>query len=77
MDGAKDGVIYFSLGSTFSGSTTPEFFNAAFVRAFSKIKQRVLWKIDSPPSNIPKNVMTVKWAPQLDILRKLFKKSDL
>lgn len=73
MDEAKSGVIYFSLGSTFSGSSMPENFNNAFVRAFSKIRERVLWKIEPPPSNLSNNVMTVTWAPQQEILRKFIR----
>jgi glucuronosyltransferase len=41
----------------------------AFVEAFSKLKQRVLWKweTDSLPGQ-PKNMMLGKWLPQSDIL---------
>jgi glucuronosyltransferase len=44
----------------------------AFLEAFSKIKQRVLWKweTDSLPGQ-PSNVKMGKWLPQSDILGEL------
>jgi hypothetical protein len=39
------------------------------VLALSKLKQRVLWKLDiEAPFQISDNVMTVKWMPQDKIL---------
>jgi glucuronosyltransferase len=44
----------------------------AFLEAFSKLKQRVLWKweTDSLPEQ-PSNVKLDKWLPQSDILGEL------
>jgi glucuronosyltransferase len=44
----------------------------AFLQAFSKLKQRVLWKweADSLPGQ-PSNVKFGKWLPQSDILGEL------
>lgn len=69
MDEAKEGVIFFSLGSNIPDGKLPEHIKDAFVTAFSKLKQRVLWKIktDSIPE-ISSNVKLLKWAPQQDIL---------
>jgi len=37
--------------------------------ALSKLKQRVLWKLDiEVPFDIPDNVMIVKWMPQSEVL---------
>jgi glucuronosyltransferase len=69
LDEASDGVIYFSLGSNLKSSEMPEDKKQAFLEAFSKLKQRVLWKweTDSLPGQ-PSNVKLGKWLPQSDIL---------
>lgn len=70
IDGADRGLIYFSLGSTFSGATMPDYMRDAFIQAFRKIPQRVLWKIDMLPADLPPNVMTAGWVQQIDVLGK-------
>ncbi|XP_049956948.1 UDP-glycosyltransferase UGT5-like [Schistocerca serialis cubense] len=69
LDGATDGVIYFSFGSNVKGSTLPEDKRRAFLEAFAQLPQRVLWKweVDSLPGQ-PENVMIAKWLPQQDVL---------
>jgi hypothetical protein len=71
IDDAPDGVIFFSMGSNLQSSDMPEAKRQAFLEAFSKLKQRVLWKweTDSLPGQ-PKNVMLGKWLKQSDILGK-------
>jgi UDP:flavonoid glycosyltransferase YjiC (YdhE family) len=67
--GPAIGVIYFSMGSNLHSSQMGDGKRQAFLEAFSKLKQRVLWKweTDSLPGQ-PKNVMLGKWLPQSDIL---------
>ncbi|PNF23047.1 UDP-glucuronosyltransferase 1-1 [Cryptotermes secundus] len=69
LDEASDGVIYFSMGSNLKSSQMPDSMINAFVEAFSKLKQRILWKweTDTLPGQ-PKNVKLGKWLPQSDIL---------
>ncbi|XP_021934412.1 UDP-glucuronosyltransferase 2B20-like [Zootermopsis nevadensis] len=69
LDESPQGVIYFSMGSVLQGSLMPETARNAFLEAFSKLKQRVLWKweIESLPGQ-PSNVKLGKWLPQSDIL---------
>ncbi|XP_049862076.1 UDP-glycosyltransferase UGT5-like isoform X2 [Schistocerca gregaria] len=69
LDGAKNGVIYFSLGTNVKGSTISEHKRIAFLEAFVQLPQRVLWKWegDSLPGQ-PENVMIAKWLPQQDVL---------
>lgn len=72
MDGAENGVVLFSLGSIAKSSKfSPEKRNAV-LKAFSKIKQKVIWKWeqDSFPEK-PGNVYFFKWLPQTDILGKI------
>nr|QPA18392.1 UDP-gluconosyltransferase [Trialeurodes vaporariorum] len=66
---AKDGVIYFSLGSNFESRLMSDERKRLFLDAFAQLPQRVLWKYedDSLP-NIPSNVIIKKWFPQTDIL---------
>jgi hypothetical protein len=69
LDEAPDGVIYFSMGSHLQGYLMPESKRNNFLGAFSKLRQRVLWKWES--DNLPgrpSNVKFGKWLPQSDIL---------
>jgi glucuronosyltransferase len=69
LDEASDGVIYFSMGSHLQSTLMPESKRNAFLGAFSKLKQRVLWKWESDTlPGQPSNVKLGKWLPQSDIL---------
>lgn len=69
MDDAKDGVIYFSLGSNFKSSLLAKNKLDALLNTFSKLKQRILfkWETEILPGK-PDNMMIAKWLPQDDIL---------
>ncbi|TGZ51158.1 UDP-glucuronosyltransferase 2B17 [Temnothorax longispinosus] len=71
LDGAKTGVIVISLGTNLKWKTVELNKIKSIVLALSKLKQRVLWKLDAKakvPFKIPDNVMTVKWIPQREVL---------
>ncbi|XP_049937986.1 UDP-glucosyltransferase 2-like [Schistocerca serialis cubense] len=69
LDGAKHGVIYFSLGSNVRSATLPEHKKQAFIDAFRELPQRVIWKFEEDTlTNLPPNVLVRKWLPQQDIL---------
>ncbi|XP_055917568.1 UDP-glucosyltransferase 2 [Eupeodes corollae] len=69
IDNSKNGVIYFSLGSYMKSTDMPPEKIQIILKAFSKVKQNVLWKYeDDSIKNLPKNVMIKKWMPQNDIL---------
>lgn len=69
LDSATDGVILFSMGSIIQATQWPEDTREAFVKAFGKLKQKVLWKYESETlPNKPENVMISPWIPQRDIL---------
>jgi MGT family glycosyltransferase len=69
MSSSKDGVILFSLGSIFKGQDMPEETRKAFLNAFARLKQRVLWKWDfGDMTDLPPNVKLSKWLPVQDIL---------
>nr|XP_019537579.2 UDP-glucuronosyltransferase 1-1-like isoform X1 [Aedes albopictus]XP_029735708.1 UDP-glucuronosyltransferase 1-1-like isoform X1 [Aedes albopictus] len=69
LDDSKHGVIYFSMGSMLKGCKFPEEKRNAFISAFSKLKETVLWKYENTSlPNKPKNVFIRKWMPQRDVL---------
>ncbi|XP_044728495.1 UDP-glycosyltransferase UGT5-like [Chrysoperla carnea] len=69
MDDAKQGVIYFSLGSNVRSSDLGEKRINEILKVFSKLPQKIIWKweTDTLPGQ-PKNVLISKWLPQNDIL---------
>ncbi|XP_065218985.1 UDP-glycosyltransferase UGT5-like [Planococcus citri] len=68
IDESEHGVIYFCMGSLFKMETFPESKRIAFLRAFSKLPQRVLWKWDGDLQGKTDRIFTSKWMPQRDIL---------
>ncbi|CAG9762824.1 unnamed protein product [Ceutorhynchus assimilis] len=66
---STSGLIYFSLGSLIKGHTFPEGQLGAFMKVFSKLPQRVLWKWEEQTmKDKPDNIMLTEWAPQYDVL---------
>lgn len=71
VEGAKDGVIYFSLGSNMQGTSLPEEKRNAFLAAFAKFPNyRIIWKweTDAYFPGQADNIMFSKWIPQQDLL---------
>uniref|UniRef100_A0A2A4K0I8 UDP-glycosyltransferases domain-containing protein n=1 Tax=Heliothis virescens TaxID=7102 RepID=A0A2A4K0I8_HELVI len=68
MDGAKNGVIYFSMGSNLKSADMPDELKASLVKMFGTLKQTVLWKFEEVLPNLPPNLHIIKWAPQQSIL---------
>nr|AHX56944.1 UDP-glycosyltransferase 211B1 [Strigamia maritima] len=63
-----NGFIYFSLGSNAQSRFLPEKVKTSLLAAFSKLKQKVIWKYEEELKNAPSNVKVIKWAPQQDLL---------
>ncbi|XP_050310241.1 UDP-glycosyltransferase UGT5-like [Anthonomus grandis grandis] len=69
LDGATDGVIYFSLGSNLKPSQMPQEKKDILLKVLGARKERVLWKWDEDQlEGQPSNVKTSKWFPQQAIL---------
>lgn len=69
LDGAKEGVIYFSMGSNLKSTNLPVEKRDAILKAFGKRKEKVLWKWeDDVLPGQPQNIKLGKWLPQQDIL---------
>ncbi|XP_049767863.1 UDP-glycosyltransferase UGT5-like [Schistocerca cancellata] len=70
MDEATDGVIFFSMGTNIKSEDIPEKQKEAILRVFSKLKQKILWKVGTERlPNQPANVRLGKWLPQYDVLK--------
>lgn len=69
IDEAKDGVIYFSMGSNLKSTLLAPEKREAILKTFASLKQRVMWKFED--KNLPgksDNVLISDWFPQQDIL---------
>ncbi|KAG0719706.1 UDP-glucuronosyltransferase 2B14 [Chionoecetes opilio] len=62
------GVIYFSLGSVTRGETMPPEYRQAFLEAFRRLPQLVLWKYEGELEGVSDNVRISSWLPQQDVL---------
>ncbi|KAK7870744.1 hypothetical protein R5R35_009894 [Gryllus longicercus] len=70
LDGAgEEGVVYFNMGSMIRATSMAPEKRRAFLEAFGRMGQRVLWKWEEAdmPGQTP-NVKTSRWLPQFDIL---------
>ncbi|GBP42154.1 Ecdysteroid UDP-glucosyltransferase [Eumeta japonica] len=68
MDDARNGVIYFSMGSNLKSKDLPDKMKRDFLETFGQLNQTVIWKFEDALSGLPKNVHILKWAPQQSIL---------
>ena len=68
IDGAREGVILMTFGST--ASRLPAHLVAKFAAAFGQLGgYRVIWRLNNEHDvELPANVMTGNWLPQNDIL---------
>nr|AVT42208.1 UDP-glucuronosyltransferase 40AB1 [Lissorhoptrus oryzophilus] len=68
MDNAKDGVIYFSMGSNLVPSMMPKDKKEAIMKVLGSRKEKVLWKWDDKNLKVPSNFFVSNWFPQQAIL---------
>lgn len=74
LDGGKDGVVYFSLGTNIPAEVLNEK-RDMFLKAFKRLAPvKILWKYGEEhfPGK-PDNVKVSKWVPQNDVLGKRMK----
>ncbi|KMQ95392.1 udp-glucuronosyltransferase 2a3 [Lasius niger] len=71
LDSARDGVLYFSLGSMIKSTTMPQEKLDAILKMLGSIPRKVIWKweTDELPRKMD-NIMTRKWLPQFDVMSK-------
>nr|WHM27964.1 UDP-glycosyltransferase family 467 member A3 [Frankliniella occidentalis] len=67
---APNGFVYMSFGTNVRSAALSKDKRNAILRAFGRIKQRVLWKYEGDDilDKLPRNVRVAKWLPQNDIL---------
>ncbi|KAI7815685.1 UDP-glucuronosyltransferase [Rhyzopertha dominica] len=69
LDNAKEGVIYFSLGSNIKSNNIDERKRNIIMETFAELPYKVLWKFENEEMpNKPPNVKISKWLPQQDLL---------
>ncbi|XP_053976522.1 uncharacterized protein LOC128875173 [Hylaeus volcanicus] len=68
VDDAREGFIYFSLGSNALSSDLPRETMQVFLDVFAKLPYRVVWKFETEWLDKPDNIFTGKWLPQQSIL---------
>ncbi|XP_015585075.1 UDP-glucuronosyltransferase 1-3, partial [Cephus cinctus] len=68
LDGATDGFVYVSLGSNVKSKLLPKRLKDMFLKVFSKLSQRVLWKFEDDLPEKPDNVFVSNWLPQESVL---------
>ncbi|GJQ66142.1 hypothetical protein Trydic_g4207 [Trypoxylus dichotomus] len=69
LDEAKEGVIYFSLGTVLKSTNLPSHLKNIILRDLSELPYKILWKweADHLPGQ-PENFIIRKWVPQQAIL---------
>lgn len=71
LDGAVEGVVYFSLGSNVFSANIPSEKQKVILEALSELPFKVIWKFETESlDGKPDNVKLVKWLPQQDVLSK-------
>jgi len=68
INDSPHGVIFVSFGSVLQASKMPEPKRKAMLEAFSKLKQRVIWKWETTMEDAPSNVKISSWLPQTSLL---------
>lgn len=72
MDSAKQGFIYFSLGTNVHSHLLTEDKIKVILDTLKELPYKVLWKYASDDlPEIPRNVRIINWVPQQDVLSKL------
>lgn len=69
VESAEHGIIVFSLGSLLRASELKENQRKAFIKVFSQLKQKVIWRYNLPDADqLPKNILGREWIPQKELL---------
>lgn len=75
MEESKDGVVFFTLGSMIIIEDLSREILQSLYTVFEKLSPiRVLMKIvnkEKLPPGLPKNVLTMKWIPQIPVLSEM------
>ncbi|XP_047539175.1 UDP-glycosyltransferase UGT5-like [Vanessa atalanta] len=70
LDTSKNGVIYFSFGTSINYSLIPLEKILIFIKVFSQLPYDVIWKWNDDVLPVKsKNIHVFKWLPQADLLK--------
>uniref|UniRef100_A0A1Y1N9C1 UDP-glucuronosyltransferase n=1 Tax=Photinus pyralis TaxID=7054 RepID=A0A1Y1N9C1_PHOPY len=69
LNGGDNGAVYFSMGSILNARDMEKHKLEMIITVLGQLKQRVLWvgNVENH-SQLPENILSVKWAPQVDVL---------
>ena len=71
------GFVVFGIGSALRMEDLPEHAIQSMMKAFSRLPQRVIWQWKGKvPADLPKNILTVPWLPQQDLLGNSVKQTN-
>ncbi|XP_060535997.1 UDP-glycosyltransferase UGT5-like [Cylas formicarius] len=69
IESAKNGVVYFSLGSNVKSVNIPQRVRDLLMNTFAELPYKIIWKFEGEElPGKPENVVIRKWLPQQDIL---------
>ncbi len=69
VSASEAGFIVFSVGSAIRMSDMPTDMLTSFINVFSRLAQNVIWQWNGAPKiRLSKNVKTLDWLPQQDLL---------
>ncbi|KAJ8947849.1 hypothetical protein NQ318_009995, partial [Aromia moschata] len=69
LDNAKEGLVFFSLGSNVKSIYMPDNLRNTLIQTFAELPYKVLWKWESDDlPGKPENVIIRQWLPQQDVL---------
>lgn len=69
VSSSEAGFIVFGVGSAINMEDMPEEMIQSFIKAFSRLPQRVIWQWKGKVrSDLPRNIMAIPWLPQQDLL---------
>lgn len=69
VSGSDAGFIIFGIGSALAMEDMPEEVIKSFIKAFSRLPQRVIWQWKGQiRPDLSKNILPVAWLPQQDLL---------
>ncbi|KAJ8930796.1 hypothetical protein NQ314_016373 [Rhamnusium bicolor] len=70
LDNAREGFIYFSLGSNVKSSLISNTTKEVILKTFSQLPYQILWKFEEELTGKHNNIKIQKWFPQQDIVSK-------
>ena len=69
VSSSEAGFLVFAIGSAIKMEDMPEEMILSFIKAFSRLPQRIIWQWKGKVrTDLPANVLPIPWLPQQDLL---------